>query len=118
MNLISRCCHVMATGVHCQSPALKDTNYCYAHFRLSKRRHSAQAAARAREQANAREAAAARKRRDEFDFNFDFSAIKDRASFSVAVGLVMQALAANQITSRRAGHLLNGLQMMKGNLRD
>ena len=118
MTLSPRCRHVMATGATCQSPAISDASFCYAHFRISKRRHSAQAATGARERALVRDAAIQCVQRDRFSSYFDFAAIDDRASFLAAVGLVMQALATNQITTRRAGHLLNGLQMIKGNLRD
>ncbi len=86
--MFQTCHHVMPSGLRCQSPAMRGHAFCYHHAR--------QTAAHQARPAEAR---------------IQIPARLDRAGIPQALRQVMNALANNQISSRRASILFYGLQM-------
>jgi hypothetical protein len=82
------CHHVMPSGLRCQSPAMRGTAFCYFHGRRASPPKSSPAETR-----------------------IELPARLDRAGIPQALRQVMNALANNQISSRRASILFYGLQM-------
>jgi hypothetical protein len=86
--MFQTCHHVMPGGLRCQSPAMRGHAFCYHHARRA-----------AAHQANPAEA------------RIQIPAKLDRAGIPQALRQVMNALANNQISARRASILCYGLQM-------
>ena len=86
--MFQTCHHVMPSGLRCQSPAMRGTAFCYFHGRRASPPKSSPAEA-----------------------HIEIPATLDRAGIPQALRRVMNALANNQIRSRRASILFYGLQM-------
>ena len=87
--MVNECRHVMPSGLHCQSPAMRGSSFCYFHARP-------QRPARPREVR---------------------IAIPDRLDSKGTQAIIhrtLQALAAGHISARRAAVLLYGIQMSSG----
>jgi hypothetical protein len=92
MNSYKECRHVMATGIHCKSPAMRGCAFCYFHARAVR-------PARPIPPLEAR---------------IEMPPTLGRDKILGALNQVIQALAANRITARRAAVLLQGIQMASG----
>jgi hypothetical protein len=87
------CHHIMESGMHCQSPALRNRRFCYSHLRLrGERLRMARAIAR------------------RLPYRFDMPALDDLFAVQVAVEHVARALGAGLLERRQAGTLLYALQ--------
>jgi len=82
------CHHVMPNGLRCQSPAMRGCAFCYFHGRRVPVRKAAPAATR-----------------------IQMPAALDRKGITETLHQVLNALANNKISARRASILLYGLQM-------
>jgi hypothetical protein len=87
------CRHIMSTGHKCESPALKDGNYCNYHQRLHK----------------VTRASGSRK-----NCSFTLPVLEDSAAVQLGLSQVLGLLASGQLEPRRAGQLLYGLQIASG----
>ena len=92
-----RCRHILTDGHRCQSPCLRQQEFCYYH-------HTTR-----RPIANPRQR---RSRRS----TFELPNPEDRAAIQTSIGEVLRRIAANDIDPRRAGLLLYGLQIASSNL--
>lgn len=102
------CWHVHANGALCQSPALKDEDYCYFHLRERQRREVL---------FQARQAASNTvKDADVFD-TLDLPMLEDANAIQVAASTLFHALGTRQIRPRRAALMLYALQIAHANLR-
>ncbi len=88
------CRHVMPSGLHCKSPAMRGSAYCYFHARSQ------------------RPAIPARP----LNARIELPDVLDAKAFPTAVWSVVQALAAKHISPSRAGKLIYGLQIAAGAL--
>lgn len=93
-----QCRHIFAGGHRCGSPSLRGEHFCYYH-------HSSRRAAQSR-------------MRDLGDKEsvFELPLPEDRSAIQVAIGEVLQRIAAESIDNKRAGLLLYGLQIASSNL--
>jgi hypothetical protein len=87
-----QCRHVFTAGHRCASPCLRHEPFCYHHH--TTRRPVANPAARRRRSTT-----------------FTLPELEDRASIQLALGEILQRIAANDLDPKRAGHLLYGLQI-------
>jgi len=87
--MYKECRHVMPSGLHCQSPAMRGSSFCYFHARP-------QRPARPRESC------------------IEMPDRLDSKGTRVVVHRTLQALAAGHISARRAAVLLYGIQMSPG----
>ena len=92
------CNHIKANGTCCESPALRDNDYCYFHAA------SRQRIKRQRRQARLRAP-------------LEIPILEDAESIQLAIGDVLNALLAGQIDLKTAGLVLYGLQTAAGNVR-
>lgn len=86
------CRHVMPSGLHCKSPAMRGSPFCYFHGRAP------------------RPARLARP----LESNIEMPLVNSPREIVGAINRIMQALAANRISPRRAAILLQGVQMASG----
>ncbi len=86
------CRHVMPCGLHRQSPAMRGSTFCYFHGRAPRPTRPARSP----------------------EANIEVSPVVGSRGCACAVNQIMQALAANRISSRRAAILLQGVQMASG----
>jgi hypothetical protein len=124
------CRHVRPSGGTCHSPALAKSHFCYYHARLNQR----QSARHAHRAENGRFAALpAPEDIQTIDCGpypvgapaapglqhtaLDLPPIEDTESIQLALIEVVQAIAANQLDTKRAGLLLYGLQVASANVR-
>ena len=130
------CRHVRPSGSTCNSPALSNSNWCYFHLRL----HQRQAARHTHRRSDGRFAALPAPdgsttetgQTDTIDYGpypvrapaechpvhstpLDLPPVEDTESIQLALIDVLQALAANQLDTKRAGLLLYGLQVASAN---
>ncbi len=107
------CSHVRTNGAICQSPALRDSNYCYFHQRERQRQDNLRQARTVKLSTKAPD-------RDDMDAeileSLAIPVLEDAAAIQVATTAVLQAFAANHIRPRRAGLMLYGLQIAALNL--
>lgn len=96
------CRHILTNGHRCQSPALRDTVWCFYHRNLHQR-HSAY-------------------RHTEATRGYllpgqhiQLSALEDRESVQVALSVIINALATGRLETKRATALLYGLQLASSN---
>lgn len=89
MSQYAECRHMMPSGKHCQSPALRNSIFCYAHSRP-------QASPRMPRSSEA---------------PFSLAVVLEARTSQQACNEVLQALASNHISNRRAAVLLHGIQM-------
>ena len=88
------CRHIMPSGLHCKSPAMRGSAFCYFHGRAPR---------------------PARQVRP-LETNIEIPTVIGSSGCALAVNQIMQALAANRISSRRAAILLQGVQMASGQI--
>jgi hypothetical protein len=94
-----QCRHIFTDGHRCGSPSLRNELFCYYHHTTRRPiRHS---------EIEAREGHRA---------TFNLPIPEDRSAIQLAIGEVLQRIAANDIDPRRAGLLLYGLQIASLNL--
>jgi hypothetical protein len=134
------CRHVLASGGTCNSPALAKSAWCYFHTRLHQRQGQRQAAHHNLRRADGRFAALPAPEgsspnnqaiTDTIDYGsypvgansgagentpLDLPPVEDTESIQLALIDVLQALAANQLDTKRAGLLLYGLQVASANV--
>ena len=94
-----QCRHIFTDGHRCGSPCLRGEHLCYYHHTTRKPITNPQQR---------------QSRRSAFDLHLPDS--NDRSAIQLAIGQVLQRIAANQIDPRRAGLLLYGLQIASLNL--
>ena len=99
---ITLCRHVKTNGTQCQSPSIKDADFCYFHQNLY-RRH-----------AGFRYTPATRGYLIPGQ-HIELAPLEDRESVQVALSLVINALASGQLDTKRATALLYGLQLASMN---
>ena len=87
----AECRHIMPSGLHCKSPAMRGSNFCYFHGR-------SQRSERARSPA---------------DKNFSLCLVLEAETAQQAYNEVLQALSSNSISNRRAALLFWGIQNAK-----
>jgi hypothetical protein len=85
----TECRHLMPSGLHCQSPAMRGSAFCYFH-------------ARPQRPARPREA------------RIEMPVRLDRKGIEAIIRQTIEALAAGHISPRRAAILLYGIQMSSG----
>jgi hypothetical protein len=95
---VKTCNHVKPNGSCCQSPAIRDDEYCYFH-RLQRERTK-------------RQLRAARRQKP-----LELPHLEDLESIHLALGDVLNALVADRIDHRKAGLLLYGLQTATATIR-
>jgi len=81
----------MPSGLHCQSPAMRGSGFCYFHARPQRPAHP--------NEGRPKEA------------RLDLPALLDPKGTQTAISRIISALAAGQISTRRAGVLLYAIQM-------
>ena len=96
------CRHIKTNGLRCQSPAVRQTVYCYFHTRLHQRH------------------AAFRPQGDAARYiipgqHIQLVALEDRESVQIALSVVINALATGQLETSRATAILYGLQLASSN---
>ena len=91
MKQVSECRHVKANGLRCRAIAMRGSAFCYFHSR-------SQQPARALRSA---------------DRPFRLALVFESDTAHQAVNEVLQALAANTISNRRAALLLHGIELAK-----
>jgi hypothetical protein len=89
MAQFKECRHVMPSGLHCQSPAMRGSAFCYYHGRAPRPVRPVRS----------------------LETKLELPPIIGPGEIVGAVGEIIQALAANRIGTRRAGILLQGVQM-------
>jgi hypothetical protein len=127
------CRHVLASGGTCNSPALAKSQWCYFHTRLHHRQSQRQAERHAHRRPDGRFAALPAPEGSSIptiDYGsypvgstnsyentpLDLPPLEDNVSIQLALIDVLQALAANQLDTKRAGLLLYGLQVASANV--
>ena len=101
--MYNECRHLFISGRKCQSPALKDQNFCYFHSNTRKRPSP---------QNQSYEPYTEPK-----ETTLGLSPLEDADAIQLAISDVVLALAANRIDSRRARILIYGLQVASQNNR-
>jgi hypothetical protein len=91
--MYKNCRHVMPNGLTCKSPAMRGCAFCYFHAR------------------GQRPSQPARPAQTPQETRIDLPPLLDSRGSALAVNEILQALAANRISSRRAAVLLSGIQM-------
>jgi hypothetical protein len=130
------CRHVRSSGGTCHSPALAKSHFCYYHARLNQRQ-SARHANRAPDgrfaalpapediqtidcgpyPVGAPATSCHPERSEGSNRSLDLPPIEDTESIQLALIEVLQAIAANQLDTKRGGLLLYGLQVASANVR-
>ena len=109
------CQHVKTNGSVCESPALKDSAFCYFHQRDRQRLRNLQ-------QAREVKLSRSRGRGTEDDLNAEIleslqlPLLEDPAAIQVALSSVARAIAGHHIAERRAALLLYSLQIAVSNI--
>src|SRR5882672_7431080 len=92
-----QCRHIFTDGHRCESPCLRQEEFCYYHH-------------------TTRRPVANPKQRRSRRATFHLPLPEDRSAIQASIGEVLQRIAANEIDPRRAGLLLYGLQIASLNL--
>jgi hypothetical protein len=87
------CRHIMPMGRVCQSPAMRESAYCYFHARLHRYPY----------------------RRTPSKKEFKLPPLDSRKAIQTANGDVLNAMLAGRIDARRTTHMLHGLQVATTN---
>lgn len=107
------CSHVRTNGTVCQSPALRESNFCYFHQRERQRQHNFR-------QARTVKLSTKTPARDDMDAeileSLALPVLEDAAAIQVAASVLIKAVTSNHITERRAGLALYALQIAALNL--
>src|SRR5271168_5634394 len=101
--MYNECRHIFTSGKKCQSPALKDQDFCYFHSNTRKR--------------PARKDDAYEPYIPPQDTAHNLPPLEDADAIQLAISDVVLALAANRIDPRRARILIYGLQVASQNNR-
>jgi len=88
------CRHIKTNGMRCQSPALRESAYCYFHSRI----HNM-----------------AKAKTDIWD-NVKLPPLEDSASIQIAISEIAAASLSNRLDTRRTGLLLYALQIASQNI--
>jgi hypothetical protein len=91
--MYKECRFIKANGLKCQSPALRGSPFCYFHSRTR--------------------VLVPRRPREE---SVNLPVVRDSSGVLAAINEILQALASNSISPKRAGSLLYALQMARPNL--
>src|SRR5271156_6424014 len=102
--MYNECRHIFTSGRKCQSPALKDQDFCYFHSNTRKR--------------PARKDEAYEPYIAPQDTAHNLPPLEDADAIQLAISDVVLALAANRIDPRRARILIYGLQVASQNHRN
>jgi hypothetical protein len=86
------CRHIMPSGLHCKSPAMRGSTFCYFHGRAPRPTRPART----------------------LESNIEIPLVNSPREIVGALNRIMQALAANRISPRRAAVLLQAVQMASG----
>lgn len=86
--MFAACRHIKSDGIRCQSPAMRQSDFCYFHVKL----HTSARGAERRK--------------------LKFSAIEDTAGVSIAVSQTLNALIGKRIDAKQAWLALYGIQIM------
>ena len=92
MTEFKECRHIMPSGLHCKSPAMRGSAFCYFHGRAPRPARPART----------------------LESNIEIPLVNSPREIVDALNRIMQALAANRISPRRAAILLQGVQMASG----
>jgi hypothetical protein len=92
MSEYKECRHIMPSGLHCKSPAMRGSAFCYFHGRAPRPARPART----------------------LESNIEIPLVNSPREAVLALNRIMQALAANRISARRAAVLLQGMQMASG----
>ena len=92
--MVRECRHTMPTGVHCQSPAMRHSAYCYHHDRLHR---------------YPREARLAKK-------PVHLPKLDNRDALLAGLTDVMNAILARKVDPRQGGSLIYGMQVAAYNI--
>ncbi len=107
------CNHVRTNGTVCQSPALRESDFCYFHQRERQRQHNLRQARTVKLSTKVPD-------RDDMDAeileSLALPVLEDAAAIQVAASALIRAVTSNHITERRAGLALYGLQIAALNL--
>ena len=101
-RLPNPCMHIMPSGAHCGSPAMRHARFCYFHKRQREQRIALEAD-HARNSRNAR---------------FTLPPLEDANSIQVSLTKIMRLLAAGQIETKTASLMLYSLQLATTNLQN
>ena len=115
MSQYPTCDHIKANGITCQSPAIKNSDFCYFHTRDRQR------------QANLRQAREVKLSHrhghfteDDIDAeileSLELPLLEDANAIQVALSNLLRAIASNHLEERRAALLLYGLQIAVSNV--
>ncbi len=96
------CRHIKTNGLQCEAPSLTGESFCYFHTRLHQRHAAFRHTDRTRGYLVPGQ-------------HIELAPIEDRDSVQLALSLVINALAAGQLETRRATALLYGLQLASAN---
>jgi hypothetical protein len=91
-----QCCHIFTDGRRCASPCLRGEEFCYHH--------------------TIRTPIAKPKQRRARQSTFHLPPPEDRSAIQSSIGEFLRRIATNEIDPRRAGLLLDGLQIASLNL--
>jgi hypothetical protein len=124
--ILRTCTFIRASGVLCQSIALKESKFCYYHARQVQRRRVSHAVLNQRRYAHANEKSAhfmsAREAREFDDLSaqlfrsLDIPPVEDAASYQVALNALQDAVQTQQINDRRGALLLRIIRASKQNV--
>jgi hypothetical protein len=87
--MINECRHIMPSGLHCQSPAMRGSSFCYFHARAQRPVRPSEA-------------------------RIEMPALLDSKGKQAVVHRTLEALPAGRISTRRAAVLLYGIQISSG----
>ena len=108
--MIPECRHIRPNGTKCRAAALRTKPWCYFHNNHHRERPAAAVAAATLDHGHIPVP------NDQKSFVLDLPFIEDLSSIQLAIARVLQALAMNQLDTKRAGLLLYGLQIAARNL--
>jgi hypothetical protein len=94
--MYTECRFIKANGLKCQSPALRGWAFCYFHARPR--------------------VLPPRRRRNKKEESINLPPLTHVAAFTPAINEILQGLASNAISPKRAGSLLYALQMARNDL--
>ena len=93
--MYTECRFIKGNGLKCQSPALRGSPFCYFHARTR--------------------VVVPRRRRSPKDQPVDLPVLRDPSGILAMINQILQGVAANTMSPRRAGSLLYALQMARQN---
>ena len=97
--MYTECRFIKANGLKCHSPALRGSPFCYFHART-------------------RVVVVPRRRRSPKDEPVDLPVLSDPSGILAMINQIVQGVASNTLSPRRAGSLLYALQMARQNFQE